>query len=262
MRKAILSITNAAILLVVTILSGCSSAAPRGVTTEKIDFTNFTDVDVENILEVEIVQSSSFSVTIIADEDLRDYVVVSKEGETLKITLNPHHLFTDFTTVRKTLTAKITMPAIYRLYLSGAVKGTITGFKSPHDLTLSIDGASSLNLKDIEVGDIKSVISGASKVTGNLKAGDVEFEVSGASKVELAGSADRAIFNVSGASTASMPNFILNNASINLSGASEATLNVEEKLALVLSGVSKLYFYGNPTVDNISVSGASTIKHK
>ena len=47
-----------------------------------------------------------------------------------------------------------------------------------------------------------------------------------------------------------------------LSGASEATINVKRKLDSVLSGASRLYFQGNPTIGDISISGASTIKHK
>jgi len=43
---------------------------------------------------------------------------------------------------------------------------------------------------------------------------------------------------------------------------SEATINVKGRLDSVLSGASRLYFHGNPTMGNTEVSGASTIKHK
>ena len=207
-------------------------------------------------------QAPSFSTTITVHKDLLDYISVSQEGETLKIMLNPHHPFTDFTRGRKTLKAKIAMPAISGLSLSGATKGTISGFKSTQNLRLNVSGASSLNIDNIEVGNTEFDISGASKVTGSLKTSDAKFVVSGASRVDLKGSANSFTLTTSGASILNLLEFTVNTANVNLDGASEATIDVKEKLNAVLTGASKLYFHDNPTMGNISVTGASTIKNK
>jgi hypothetical protein len=254
----ILSIVSIAAIL----LAGCISPSLGGVVTQTKDFTNFTYVDVENILQVEIVQSAYFNVTIIADKDLLDYIVVTQEGEILRIYLNPHHPFTDFTAQRKILRAKIAMPALYGLNLSGAAKGAITGFKSTHDFTSEISGASSLAMEKIEAGKVEIEVSGASKVTGDLKATDARFGVTGASSITLSGSANALTIVGSGASKLGLVQFTLNNADVNLSGATEATINVKEKLDATLSGASLLYFHGNPATGNINVSGASTLKHR
>ncbi len=191
-----------------------------------------------------------------------DYIEVSKVGGTLKIYLKPRHIFTDFTLGAKTLRVEITMPALYGLNLSGASKGTVTGFKSSKDFNLNVSGASSLDIDDMEVGDAEVEVSGASKVTGSVNASDVRFEVSGASEVELEGSANNIILTASGASKVKLADLPLNNADVKLSGASEATVNAKGRLDTALSGASRLYFQGNPTMGNISVTGASTIKHK
>jgi hypothetical protein len=39
-------------------------------------------------------------------------------------------------------------------------------------------------------------------------------------------------------------------------------VNVKEQLDIVVSGASRLYFLGNPTMGNVEVTGASTVKHK
>jgi hypothetical protein len=176
--------------------------------------------------------------------------------------LSPHHPFTDFTAGRKTLKAKIAMPAISALSLSGASRGTISGFKSTQNFRLNVSGASSLEINDIEVGNAEFDISGASKVTGSLKASDANFAVSGASRVDLKGSANNFDLTASGASVLDLLEFTVNTANAKLDGASEATIAVEEKLDVALSGASRLYFHGNPTIGNISVTGASTIKNK
>ncbi len=261
MRKAIIPIILVAILATV-LLPGCAAVSLGKIVSEEKDFSDFTNVEVEGAFYVKIVQSASFKTTVSSNENFFDYIVVSREGDTLRIYLNPRHAFTDFTPGAKTLKAAITLPALRGLRLSGATNATITGFKSSENFSLDVSGASSLDMRDIEVGNAKFEISGASKITGDMKAVATEFEISGASKVELKGSANNIVLNISGASNAKLADFILNDANVKLSGASEATLNLKEKLDCVLSAASTLYFFGNPTVGNVQVTGASTIKHK
>ncbi len=261
MRKAIIPFVVVA-ALAAALLSACTVIGPGSIVTEEKDFADFSYVDVEGTFEVEIIQSDSFSTTISADESFFDYVAVSKVGQTLKISINPRHTFTDFTLQARNLKAKITMPALYGLKLSGASKGTVSGFKSSEGFSLVVSGASSLNTDEIEVRYLDGEVSGASKVTGSVNATDVRFEVSGASKVELDGLAKNIILDASGASKVDLADFPLDNARIDLSGASEATVNVKGRLDCKLSAASRLYFHGNPTMGDIEVSGASTIKHR
>jgi len=264
MKKVLILFILLTVLASIPLLSGCeiTGTGSGKIITEEKDVTDFTSIDVEGTFEVEIIRSDSFSTTITADSSYFDYVAVSKEGETLKIYLNPRHTFTDFTLEARDLKAKITMPVLHRLNLSGASNGTVAGFKSSEDFILEVSGASSVDMDDIEVGDIGFTISGASKVSGNVTAGDASFTVSGASKAELGGSGNNILLNASGASTVNLVDFPLNDAVVHLSGASEATLNVKGRMDCILSDAARLYFLGNPTMGNISVTGASTIKHK
>ncbi|MFC2051209.1 head GIN domain-containing protein [Chloroflexota bacterium] len=262
MRKAIISIALVTVLTAGTMFTGCGTAGLGNIVTEEKEFADFADVSVEGTFEVKIDQSDSFSTTISADSNLFDYIMVAKEGKTLRIYLNPRHTFTDFTLPVRTLKAVITMPALHGLNLSGASKGTVTGFKSTHDLSIDVSGASSVNIKDMEAGDAVFEVSGASKISGTMNSKDAEFEVSGASTVELKGSADNAILNISGASKANLVDFPLDDANVNLSGASEATVHAKGRLDAILTAASRLYFLGNPVMGNIHVSGASTLKHK
>lgn len=262
MRKAVIPFVLTALLIAAAIFSGCEETAQGEVITETKDFSGFNYVDVGSAFEVEITRSDSYSVVISADESLFDYVEVSKAGTTLKIYLNPRHILTDFTLGAKTLKAEITMPALHGLEVSGASKGTITGFKSSYDFNLVVSGASSLEMVNIGVGNAGIEVSGASRISGNMTAYDTTFEISGASSCELSGSADMMVLVVSGASRVDQTDFPVNSANIELSGASEATVHVKGRLDITASGASRLYFYGNPTLGYTDVSGASTIKHK
>ena len=268
MNKRLLLMVPAVFLLLPVLLAGCEEDGPirigstEKVTTEELDFTDFTEVDVSSAFEIEITRSDNFSVIISAAESLYDYIEVTKSGNKLKINLSPRHIFTDFTIGAKTLKAEITMPVLTNLILSGASSGTITGFKSDKDLGLNVSGASSLEIVDCSINDAEFEISGASKLSGNMTADDMDIEVSGASKVELSGSGDKLDTEVSGASNLDMEKFILQSANLDISGASEATLNIKGTVDAELSGASRLYFYGNPEIGELNVSGASTVKHK
>ena len=151
------------------------------------------------------------------------------------------------------------MPELYELDLSGATHGTVQGFSSSHDLILDISGASRLNMTDMSTGDIETDISGASRVSGNITAGDAEFDVSGASTVQLQGSASDIVIDASGASSVELADFPVNNADVELSGASHGTINLDGRLDADLSGASNLKYIGEPTMGDINKSGASTL---
>jgi hypothetical protein len=53
-----------------------------------------------------------------------------------------------------------------------------------------------------------------------------------------------------------------NDANIELSGASHASLEINGKLDVSLSGASSLGYGGNPTLGRLDVTGASSIKQK
>ena len=247
-----------AVIIVAGLLTACAVVKGSGqLKTEGMDFSDFTRVEVGGAFEVEIVQSDRFSVSITADDNLFDYIQVSKHGSTLKIGVKPAVVFRS-----ATYRAEITMPQLLSLELSGATQGVVTGFESMEDLDIEVSGASSLDLDGIMAGNMTFDISGASQVIGEVDANDVEFGVSGASTVRLQGTAADMELDLSGASNAELENIPVNDADVNLSGTSRATVDVDGRLDVNLSGASKLTYAGNPTIGNVDISGASTMKNK
>ncbi len=260
MKKAILIV---AVLMVALLTSGslvgCFGGGITGsgnLNTEEFNFSDFTRVDVGYAFEVEITQSASYSVSITADDNLFQYIQISKSGETLEIRLKTGNYIS---TTRK---AKITMPDLYGLDLSGATRGTVQGFSSSEDFSVDLSGASTLDMSGMSAGNIDFDISGASRVSGDITADDADFDVSGASRVELEGSASDIGINASGASSVELAAFPVNNAEVNLSGASTGTVNLHGRLDVDLSGASNLGYIGQPIMGTINISGGSTISSK
>ena len=259
MKKAIIA-TLGVVLLISVLIAGCQGGAVKGsgnVKTENFNFSDFGRVDISSAFEVEIAQSSSYSVAVTVDDNLFKYVDVSKEGETLKIGLKTVTMLGP-----ATLQAKITMPKLRGLDLSGATRGIVSGFSSAENLDIEVSGASSLGLVDISAGNVKFDISGASKVTGDIIAGDTDFDVGGASTVQLEGSAGDVVVEADGASRMKLAGFTVNNVDVNLSGASTGTVNLDGRLDADLSGASKLTYIGEPTMGTINTSGGSTLSKK
>ena len=252
-----------AVLVVVLLTSGLLAGCGAGVTgsgklkTEEYNYSGFDQVEISSAFEVEIVQSSSYSVVVTVDDNLLKYVDVSKEGETLKIGLKTATLLGP-----KTLKAKVTMPQLSSLDLSGATHGSVSGFSSKESLDIEVSGVSSIELVNISAGTVKFDVSGASKITGDINAGNTKFDIGGASTVQLEGSANDIVATVDGASRFNLGGFTVNNANVSLSGSSTGTVNLSGRLDADLSGASKLGYIGEPTLGRMSITGASTLNKK
>jgi hypothetical protein len=246
-------------LLLVPCVSGCfiPVSGSGDLVTEEFSFTDFNRVHVGSTFEVEISQSDTFSISITADDNIMEYIIVNLSGDSLQVRLKQGYNYHSITAI-----AKIGMPDIERLELSGATEGILNDFVTSNDVTLNVSGASNLTLSALSSGDVRMEISGASRVSGNLVAGDVNFEVSGASNLSLTGSGQALKAEVSGASRISLDNFTTDNADIDLSGASTGVVNTGGTLDAEVSGASTLYYIGNPLMGDIDISGASSVQKK
>ena len=238
--------TLAALLLVVMLLA-CTISVPTlggitgsgNVVTVQEDVTDFDRVEISHAFEATIRQADSFSVVIRVDDNLREYVRVSKVGQTLEIGIDPNR--TD-SIRRGTLEAEITMPALASLEASAASQVSLTGFASD--------------------GELEMEASGASSISGDIQAGQVTMNVSGASTMSLTGSGGDLIMDVSGASSAELEDFACANVQATVSGASSAVVNASGTLDVAASGASHLSYLGSPTLRTVDTSGSSTVEEK
>jgi hypothetical protein len=238
--------------------SGCKVVTGSGETiTLEMDYEDFERIEVSYAFDVDIERADTYKVHIIIDETLLEYLHVDKSGGTIYIGLKSGN-----TNMDQTRKAEITLPRLQRLELSGASDGIVRGFSGSDDMDFELSGASSLEVVDLKAGNIDVDISGASEFNGNIEIREGEFDLSGASILELTGSASDTSLEASGASDVRLAEFTTVNANIELSGASDAEIIVNQRLEIDLSGASELIYHGNPKVGSINVSGGSTIMQK
>jgi hypothetical protein len=218
----------ALIVVAVVLVGGIASAGLLGpwgplgtavgsgnMTTREEHLTDFAAVTVNSGFRFVITQSSSYGITVTVDDNLVDYIQVTKTGTTLSVGFKPGY------SVQSTSPkVEITMPDLTRLELSGGAKGSATGFTSSHDFTVSASGGGTVGMSGQAVG--------------------LTIEASGGSQLDLSG-------------------FHVTNAHVDMSGGSQATVNLDGRLDANLSGGSHLFYVGNPTMGNINTSGGSTV---
>lgn len=263
-RKLRRYIALVVIMSVLTFASGCGYGFGPTVTGSgkpaawDFDYRNFTKIEVGYAFDVEIVKADSYMVRITIDDNLYEYLDISKQGDTLYLRLKPNY---NYTNVNQKAT--INLPDLEKLGLSGASQADISsGFSSSHAVDFELSGASKVDIGSMKAGNTNFGLSGASKASGSIEMGNGRFDLSGASSLKLEGSANNIDIQASGASHVELADFSVVDADINLSGASDATVNASGRLDGDLSGASKLNYIGNPTLGSVSTSGGSTISQK
>jgi hypothetical protein len=259
MKKAILT-AALLVILIPAVLTGCTRVAIGEINgptaTRYYDFTDFTSIEIGYAFKLEVTPADTYSIQIEAGESTFDHIKVTKAGSKLEIGMD--RMFFHF---NRSPRVKITMPELRGLDMSGASEGIVSGFNSSQDFNLSLSGASELEM-DMETGAFRCDMSGASQVNGRLKAASCDIELSGASDIKLEGSGGNIRLDVSGASDVTMAAFTVNDADIELSGASHAGLDINGRLDVNLSGASSLEYSGNPSLGSIDLTGGSDIDRR
>jgi len=228
------------LVLSALLLAGCAAPVKgsANLTTKDYAVSDFSGVNISSAFKVEIRKADTFAVTVTTDDNILDKVEVKTSADTLTIGLKPGHGLIDSTTLQ----ALVTMPTLRHLSASGASHAVLEGFTSPQNLVLDLSGASS--------------------VSGEMAVLEMLMDVSGASTVALSGSTVTLSAQLSGVSHLRLEDLKLVDANINMAGASDATITMTGRLDADLSGASKLYYGGAPTLGDIQTSGLSKVERR
>lgn len=194
----------------------------------------FNRLEMGSAFVIVVRKGAEFAVEASGDVRNLDDLVVIKNGSTLVAYYDRN------ANRRHTTTIHITMPELDGVNFSGASVSDIQGFERD---------------EQVEV-----ILSGASKCKLYPGFTNVKLNISGASKLDVAGSGTNLQASVSGASELKGREFTVENATLDVSGASTARISVSEQLDVVVSGASSVRYHGNPTVHSSVTGGSSLIK--
>ncbi len=260
MKKSILVALTASLLVVSGLLMGChtviinSSVTPQGnAVTNNYDFTGFTGVEVGGPFDTQITRSDIFKVTVTANQNLVQYITVTKNGDTLTIKTQPLSIIGN-----PVLKADIQIPDLRDLEISGGGHANIEGFKTTDNVTAEVSGGSVVDI-NMETGGFNFNGSGGSIIKGTMITGTTKILLTGGSQLEFEGNGGTTDISASGGSGLDFSQFKTGDTAIALSGGSHASVDVSGRMDIGVSGGSRLTYSGNPTIGNVEVSGGSTL---
>lgn len=228
-------------LITILLLAGCAQLTITGsgnIVTQGETITGFDRVSAKHSFEVSISQGEDYKVVISVDDNIVEHLDVRKDGSTLKIGLELNRFYS---IINATMRAEVVMPELSAVELLGASSAAITGFASSNDFEANLESGT---------------------LRGDIEAGDTNFDLSGSSDVSISGSGGDLKIDSSGSSVVDLSDFHAENADLNLSGSSTVTVNVSGTLDVSSSGSSNVYYLGNPTIGQISVSGSSSVEQR
>ena len=205
-------------------------------------------------VDIDYAETGEVSATV-DDNLVNEHLKVELDGDTLRIGLADLWQYRNVT-----LRARVVMPRITGLEVSGASSAVVTKFTSVDPLELSVSGASDVHLGPLSADAVTLDVSGASRVEGSASLGEVAGEVSGASAVGLAGSADGLRLEASGGSRLELLQLTAQTADLSVSGGSRAEVTVTGKLEAEASGGSRIEYAGDPQLGTIDASGGSAVE--
>jgi len=218
MSKALIVTGGVVVLIGVLILSGVILVDSGKLQTQQKNLSDFTIINIQSGFQAQISQGDSYSVSITADSNVINRIDVNQSGNTLTIGLQIASIFNI-----GTLKAQITMPDLQEIQLSGGASANVSGFQLTHELLVSEQGGS---------------------------------------RLQMDGQASNLLVSCTGGSNLELSRFEVNNATINMDGGSTGKINVTGLLNADLNSGSSLSYTGNPTLGNIVTSGLSTISRE
>ncbi len=229
------------VVAAIIVLGGCLARLPSGsivgsgrMATETYDFSKFDSVEISDTFQADLTAGDGYAVEVTVDDNLVDYLEVEQHGSTVKIGLKP------FTAAGNAhLRARITLPTLGGLDVSGASRAGVKGFQSDKNMLIKV--------------------SGASEIDGDMATGHLAADVSGGSTLRLNGRGSTVHAMASGASTIDLRDFAANGADVDASGASRIELDTSGTLNARASGASTVHYTGHPALGRVDESGASTV---
>jgi hypothetical protein len=232
--------------LVAGLLTACTLTGEQvnlegsgNIETQEKDLGGFNELRASHSFKVEVKRGEDYRIVTRVDDNVQDYVVIKKKGDTLSIGLDPAY---NYTTQKTTLEAEVTMPELTRIRLSGSSDATISGFAS----------------NDVFEADL----SGSSTLHGELEAGDASFDVSGSSSVILTGAAQNLTIDASGSSDIDLSALPVLDANVDASGSSTVMVKPSGTLDVDASGASNVTYLGDPILGDIDTSGGSSVDRR
>jgi hypothetical protein len=223
-------------LLTAVLTVGCGQVRVTGsgnVVNKTYTYSDFTKLYIAYGFTAEVKASTTYKIEVKADDNLFDYISVTKQGELLTVRMKPGSYS------QSHLQVTISMPVLKDIKLTDGGKTEVSGFSSSNDLNVWLaDGT---------------------KLTGSITAQNVKITLTDGSYIELNGSGNNFNLVNRNGSRADLQNFTVVNADVSISDGGNLNIRATGTLNADLTAGSRVIYFGNPTLGNIKLAAGSTV---
>lgn len=226
-------------LLGSTLLLGCAEIVIGSgeIVTESRSVEEFDELNVCCGFRVFVEQGADEGVQLVGDDNILDDIsTFVSDGDELWIEYRQRDVVHDPT---EPVTVRIVTPQLERIEASGGVD-VVTSDLDTEDFAVQLTGGSTLTMGVLVADDLDVSISGDGFMTVAGKIAQQRVELSGESDYDAGNLRSKAL-------------------KMYMSGDAEATVWVTETLLADLSGESRLFYYGDPVVEQFT-SGDAVIE--
>jgi Putative auto-transporter adhesin, head GIN domain len=199
------------------------------------DVKDFEEIYLNGNMSIKVLQGATYSLKIKGDPtDIQDLNISAKANLL-------HIYYKQSREKRYKMTALMTVPSLRKIKLEGAISSVFDNFQNTKAWSIQLIGASKIEIP--------------------INAETLETKISGASAAKLTGVCSDVSAKIEGASFMDGSNLNSKNTSLEVNGTSSASIKVSNKLNVVATGASSVYYYGDPAT-NIKTDGVCIVQKK
>jgi hypothetical protein len=207
------------------------------IITEQRQIDSFDEIELSMDADVHLTQSSSYSVSVTASENLMNVIKTEVHGSTLCIETKSNKCIHD-----GDIDVYVTMPDLSKIKLSGSGNINCATPFNTNNLELTISGSGNINMDSLSAVNCFMNISGS----GNM-------QLNGAS------SGQHQEIKISGSGNVNTLNHSFNSVDVSISGSGSASVWAVSDLKTNISGSGDVIYKGNPIITS-SNSGSGSVR--
>ncbi len=206
------------------------------VITKTVNTQPYHTIDVSGSMDVTLEKGTEGKITITAEENLQDNIVVESDGATLTIKMKKN------TFLRNTKKISITVPF--------------------EDLSeISLHGSGNIEGKDlVESNSLSLNLQGSGNINVSVEAKTLDVKLNGSGNLELTGKATDLEIKSTGSGNFAGKELTSDNVQIYVSGSGDSTIFAQTSLKARIQGSGSIFCAGNPSSNDVKVMGSGKVK--
>ncbi|KUO69535.1 MAG: hypothetical protein APF83_14410 [Lutibacter sp. BRH_c52] len=208
------------------------------IITENRSISKYDKISIAGSFDVKLIKGVEGDISIIADENLMEYIETDVENGHLKI--QPKRGYQLKTT--KTILITVPFEMVDAISLAGSGNVSSTDVLNAADLNLSLAGSGGLDLP-VSNKNLRSHIAGS----GNIK---------------LSGNTDELYCDIAGSGNLEGDALRATASHINIAGSGNVNIQAVSEIHANIVGSGDVIYTGNPTIEKLKSVGSGSIRKK